>query len=106
MRSQPRRAKRNDANQSQIVDALRQCGAVVWVMGDPFDLLVRYRRQFFVLEVKNADGKGRLTDGQQNAIRLLQAIEMTSDAVPVVHDAQEALAAIGAIKGWQIHEAA
>ena len=53
-----RRANRVDANQDQIVETLRACGAYVRVitMGDGVpDLLVGYRGYTLLLEVK--DGK-------------------------------------------------
>lgn len=38
-----RRAARVDANQEQIVSALRGAGAYVWIIGLPVDLLVGYK---------------------------------------------------------------
>ena len=55
-------AKRKDANQGAIVDALRKIGATVKVMHTPLDLLVGYRGRNYLLEVKHArnkTGKGR-----------------------------------------------
>lgn len=50
-------AKRKDANQSVIVEALRAIGATVKVMHTPLDLLVGYRGRNFLLEVKRARSK-------------------------------------------------
>lgn len=55
-----RYAKRVDANQEQIVSALRAAGAYVWIIGLPVDLLVGYKNQTFLVEVKT-DSKKRLT---------------------------------------------
>lgn len=52
-----RRAARTDANQSEIVAALRAIGASVWVIGLPLDLLVGYRGATALLEVKTLTGK-------------------------------------------------
>jgi len=55
-----RYAARVDANQDQIVSALRAAGAYVWVIGLPVDLLVGYNGHTFLVEVKNGPRK-RLT---------------------------------------------
>ena len=53
-------AARVDANQTQIVSALRAAGAYVWIIGLPVDLLVGYRGHTFLVEVKST-AKKRLT---------------------------------------------
>jgi len=55
-----RRAARVDANQDQIVSALRGAGAYVWIIGLPVDLLVGYKGHTFLVEIKT-DSKKRLT---------------------------------------------
>lgn len=55
-----RYAKRVDANQDQIVSALRAAGAYVWIIGLPVDLLVGFKGQTFLVEVKDGPKK-RLT---------------------------------------------
>ena len=55
-----RYAKRVDANQDQIVSALRAAGAYVWIIGLPVDLLVGYKGHTFLVEVKDGSKK-RLT---------------------------------------------
>jgi hypothetical protein len=55
-----RYAARVDANQEQIVSALRAAGAYVWIIGLPVDLLVGYRGHTFLVEIKSTK-KGRLT---------------------------------------------
>ena len=55
-----RRAARVDANQTQIVSALRAAGAYVWIIGLPVDLLVGYNNHTFLVEIKT-DSKKRLT---------------------------------------------
>jgi hypothetical protein len=59
-----RYAARVDANQAQIVSALRAAGAYVWIIGLPVDLLVGYENQTFLVEVKDGPKK-RLTKLQQ-----------------------------------------
>ena len=55
-----RRAARVDANQAQIVSALRAARAYVWIIGLPVDLLVGYKGHTFLVEIKNGPKK-RLT---------------------------------------------
>ena len=55
-----RQAARVDANQTQIVSALRAVGAYVWIIGLPVDLLVGYKGHTFLVEIKT-DSKKRLT---------------------------------------------
>jgi len=55
-----RYAKRVDANQDQIVSALRAAGAYVWIIGLPVDLLVGFKNHTFLVEVKDGSKK-RLT---------------------------------------------
>jgi hypothetical protein len=86
-----RYAARVDANQDQIVSALRSAGAYVWIIGLPVDLLVGYKGHTFLVEVKNGSKK-RLTklqadffenwsgstlvriDSPESALRMLRVI--------------------------------
>jgi len=90
-----RYAAKVDANQSEIVRALRQVGAAVQslaAVGGGFpDLLVFFRSRLYLLEVKNLQGRGkRLTPQQEDWRRLFDG------ASTVVCDSREALEAIGA----------
>jgi hypothetical protein len=60
-----RRAARVDANQAQVVSALRAAGAYVWIIGLPVDLLVGYNGQTFLVEIKDGPNKS-LTRLQQD----------------------------------------
>lgn len=90
-----RRAARRDANQPEIVAALRAIGAWVFplhTVGRGFpDVLVYFRRQFFLLEIKTRGG--RLTPDQQ------QWHKEHPGAATIVEDVDDALRAIGAIRG-------
>lgn len=91
--------KRVDINQPQIVKALRSVGASVQhlhtIGKGCFDLLVGFRNQNFVIEVKNPRqpvSKRRLTPDEQewsDAWQGQKAVAMTED---------EALKIIGAIQ--------
>ncbi len=54
-----RHAARVDANQEQIVSALRAAGAFVWIIGLPVDLLVGYKNHTFLVEVKSTSKNNR-----------------------------------------------
>lgn len=60
-----RRAARVDANQTQVIEALRAAGAYVWIIGLPVDLLVGYKNHTMLMEIK-AGPKKRLTALQQD----------------------------------------
>ena len=60
-----RRAARVDANQQQIVSALRAADAYVWIIGLPVDLLVGYKGYTFLMEIKDGPKK-RLTKLQED----------------------------------------
>ena len=60
-----RHAKRVDANQDQIVVALRAAGAYVWIISLPVDLLVGYKGHTFLVEIKHT-AKSRFTPLQQD----------------------------------------
>lgn len=87
------RAAKVDANQEEIVKALRQVGAAVQSLaqvgkGCP-DLLVSFRDQMYLLEVKA--GKGKLREAQAKWHSEWRA------AVFVARSPDDALRAIGAI---------
>jgi hypothetical protein len=46
-----------DANQDQIVVALRAAGASVWIISLPVDLLVGYKGHTFLVEIKTGAKK-------------------------------------------------
>jgi len=88
-----RYAAKRDDNEREIIDALRAAGAQVWQLNeqDIPDLLVDFRRQWFLLEVKGS--KGNVTSGQEHFIMQANA------PVAVVRTQDEALQAIGAMEG-------
>ena len=52
-----RRASRRDENEKDIVEALRSVGATVYLLDQPCDLLVGYRNQTILMELKNPNSK-------------------------------------------------
>jgi hypothetical protein len=90
-----RYAVRRDKAEPAIIQALESAGAEVWPLDQPVDLLVRYRQQWHLLEVKTPRGKNGATprDKRQQA----QINFLASTGTPVVKTPAEALRAIGAI---------
>lgn len=94
-----RRAARTDDNHEAIVAALREVGAFVQSLamvgkGCP-DVLVSYRRQAFLLEIKDGEktpSRIRLTPDEE-----AWHLAWTGPPVAVVRSPFEALVAIGAI---------
>ena len=65
-----RRAARRDANEQDIIKAMREAGAYVKAINDEglFDLLVSYRGETLLIEVKDGakpPSARRLTDAEQ-----------------------------------------
>jgi Holliday junction resolvase len=93
-----RRAARVDANQNEIVNALRRAGASVAVtshVGGGFpDVVVGFRGVNYLFEIKDGSkppSKRRLTDDEQ------RWHDGWNGEVVVVNDVDEALKMIGAI---------
>ena len=85
-------AKRVDANQDQVISALRAAGAYVWIIGLPVDLLVGYRGQLFLFEIKTNEKK-KLTKLQQDFFE-----NWTGGSLYRIDNPEQALKTIGAIK--------
>jgi len=81
---------RSDSNQAEIVQALRDVGATVDIIGEPVDLLVGFRGRNFLLEVK-PDEKAKLRPSQQEFFAAWRG------EVKRVNSRAEALEAIGII---------
>ena len=82
---------RPDTNQKKIVQALRDIGAVVFLIGRPFDLLVGFRGQLFLLEVKNPGGRNKLGISQEADIL---ALSLVGVEVRVVRSVDEAIESV------------
>lgn len=94
----PPRARKVDANQPDIVDALRAVGAIVQPLhmvgeGVP-DLLVRYRGKLHLVEVK--DGRRPPSERRLTPAQLAWHLEWAGADLHVVKSVSEALQAIGA----------
>jgi len=87
-----RYAARVDANQDQIVSALRAAGAYVWIIGLPVDLLVGYKGHSFLMEIKTTSKK-RLTKLQADFFE-----NWTGGTVCRIDSPEAALRMIGVIR--------
>ena len=92
-RLHPRRNHRVDSNQAEIVKALRDVGAYVYSIGQPFDLIVLWRDTWHLLEVK--EPKGTLTAAQKRTLEDIKSHGWNPECVHVVRNVAEALGAIG-----------
>ena len=86
-----RYAARVDANQDQIVSALRAAGAYVWIIGLPVDLLVGYKGKTILMEIKT-NSKKRLTKLQKDFFE-----NWTGGSLLRIESPEDALKAIGVI---------
>lgn len=85
-----RYAAKRDGNEQSIVQALRDIGASVMQV-DKVDLIVGYRGENYLLEVKDPKGRNRLTPSQERLI-----VEWRGQYA-VIRNIDEALQTIGAI---------
>jgi len=87
-----RLAARVDANQEQIVSALRAAGAYVWIISLPVDLLVGFRGHTLLVEIKSTS-KNRLTGLQADFFE-----NWSGSTLSRIDSPEAALRMIGVIK--------
>lgn len=80
-------AARADANQTEIVKALRAAGASVWHIKWPVDLIVGYQGRTILMEIKTRNGT--YTDDQKSFLST-----WTGGMVATVRDVEGALRAL------------
>ena len=88
-----RYAARVDANQDQIISALRASGAYVWIIGLPVDLLVGYKGHTFLVECKSGSKK-RLTKLQADFFE-----NWSGSTLARIDSPEAALRMIGVLRG-------
>ena len=91
-----RRATRRDANEPDIVSALRKAGAVSWALDKPCDRLVGFRGRWVTLEIKDGSkpaSKRALTPAE---VEFMAQCDYYHLPHFVVNSPAEALKAIGA----------
>ena len=86
-----RYGNKRDANEPDIVSALRKIGATVYHMDEPVDLLVGYRARNFLLEVKDGDkppSKTKRTEKQRDFFKgwlgQVRVVKSAEEAIQVV----------------------
>lgn len=90
-----RYAARVDANQAEIVAALRKAGASVWFIGLPVDLLVGFQGKTMLMEVKTLTGKRKPRAADHTPLQVTFMAEWRGGAVSTVTDVDGALRALG-----------
>lgn len=96
-----RYAKRRDGNEAAIIAALEAVGCQVERLDRPVDLIVGFRGQTFLIEVKDPHGRNRLQETQSAFLR-----DWNGGPAAVVRSEEEALKAVGAIdevNEWNEH---
>ena len=96
MSAMPKYAARVDANQAQIISALKAAGASVLVIGLPVDLLVGHNNVTMLMEVKNPGSRYGKKGANANQTVFMQT--WRGGAVALVDGPEAALRAIGCIK--------
>jgi hypothetical protein len=95
-----RRAARVDANQPEIVEALRAVGAHVLhthQLKNAFDILVGFRGQLYIMEIKDGNkppSRHKLTDGEEQCADGFAAVGVDYYVVLSVEDALRVIGAI------------
>ena len=83
-----RHALKVDANQAEIVKALKACAISVEVIGKPVDLLICHKEETSLMEVKNPEGRDQLTKDQ------VEFIARWPGKIHIVRSVDEALRAV------------
>lgn len=89
-----RYAARVDANQAEIVSAMRSVGAQVWIIGLPVDLLVGYRGKTMLVEVKTLKGKKSPRAADHTPLQISFMADWTGGPVATITDVDGALLAL------------
>lgn len=90
-----RRAAKTDNNQSEIVKALRQCGAFVLItsqLKNAFDILVGYRGKLFIIEIKDGNkppSQRKLTEGELICKQGFESVGINYHVITSVDEAIE-----------------
>lgn len=86
-----RYGRKTDANQKDIVRALRRSGRIVFEIEEPFDLLIDNIGEWLVMEVKNPETHARQKGGSKMTVKQLEILETLSATVLVAETVDEAL---------------
>ncbi len=102
-----RHAARVDANQAEIVEAMRKAGASVFIVGLPVDLLVGYAGKTALVEVKTLTGKRNPKPSRHTQFQKDFMLDWKGGTVATVTDTDGALRVLrsmgtveGTIDAW------
>lgn len=93
-----RHAARVDANQAEIVAALRQAGASVWIIGLPVDLLVGFNNRTALVEVKTLTGKRVPKPSRHTQLQKDFMLDWRGGTVATVTDVEGAMLVLNAMR--------
>jgi len=88
-----RRNARTDANQTEIVNALRELGATVLItsqLKNAFDILVGYKGKLYIAEIKDGTkpkSQRQLTEGEQKCKEFFERVGVTYYIIESVEQA-------------------
>lgn len=93
-----RRAARVDATQAEVVEAFRDGGAYVWIIGLPLDLLVGFAGKTAIVEVKVLTGTKKRKQSRYTALQEAFMREWIGGTIATVTDAEGARNLLGAMR--------
>jgi hypothetical protein len=94
-----RYAARVDANQAEIVAAMRAAGACVWIIGLPVDLLVGCAGKTALVEVKRLEGKRAPKAAAHTQLQKDFMLDWCGGIVATVTDVEGALRVLATMRG-------
>lgn len=101
-----RHAARVDANQAEIVAAMRAAGASVWIIGLPVDLLVGHAGKSMPVEIKTLTGKRNPKPSKHTKLQLDFMATWRGGPVATVTDVESALRVLAVMRGVEVPETA
>jgi hypothetical protein len=94
-----RRAAKVDANQSEIIDAMRLAGASVYIIGLPVDIIVGVNGHTALVEIKILVGKRKPKPAGYTDLQNKFMATWRGGAVSTITDIAGALALVAMLKG-------
>lgn len=94
MSGRKRYNRKTDANQKDIVRALRKTGRQVFEIEEPFDLLIDNFGEWLVMEVKNPETHARQKGGGKMTDKQIEILEDLTAEVLVAETVDEALSLV------------
>jgi len=89
-----RYGRKVDANQKEIVKAIRKTGRQVFEIEEPFDLLIDNFGEWLVMEVKNPETHARQKGGGKMTDKQLEILETLTAKVLVAENVTQALSLV------------